>query len=68
MRYKATGLGSVIAQQGRTQEWVARQGGIHPSHLCRLLAGQRTITEDAARAIANALGVPVSLLFEAVTD
>lgn len=63
-RYRATGLSEVIAAQGRTREWIAAQGRVHPSLVTHLLAGRRTISEEVADRIANGLGVPLFLLFE----
>jgi transcriptional regulator with XRE-family HTH domain len=63
-RYRATGLGQFIEEQGRLLEWVAEQGGVHPSLITHLLAGRRTVREDVARKIAAALGVPFGFAFE----
>ncbi len=63
-RYRATALAAVIEAQGRTKEWVAGKGEIHPSLLTHVLAGRRTLGEEAATRIAKALGMPPFLVFE----
>ena len=47
----------LIAEQGRTQKWLAGKCGITDSTLCLVLQGHRTMTLKVALAIASALGV-----------
>lgn len=67
-RYRATELGTVIAQQGRTRQWLAKQAIVHPSLITHLIAGRRTVSEPVAVRIAVALGVPLFLVFELSED
>lgn len=66
-RYRATGLEQAIETQGRRKEWVAARGGVSPSHIAHVLAGRRTVTEDVAVRITQAMGVPLFFAFQ-LTD
>ena len=62
-RYRATGLGAVLRERGVTKAWVARTAGVTRSHVVHLVAGRRTFDEAKATAVADALGLPLFLLF-----
>jgi plasmid maintenance system antidote protein VapI len=47
-------------EQGRTKWWVAKELGTHPSHLSKLISGERPITERVAIRLASVFDVPVS--------
>lgn len=47
-------------EQGRTKWWVARELGTHPSHLSKLISGERRITPRVADRLAELFGVPVT--------
>jgi plasmid maintenance system antidote protein VapI len=51
-------LDRLIREQGRQKAWVAQQAGIHPTHLSKLLSGERRITPALARRLAGIFGVP----------
>jgi plasmid maintenance system antidote protein VapI len=63
-RYQATELETVITEQGRLRQWVAEQSGVHPSLITHLLARRRTVSQEVAERIAQALGVPLFLIFK----
>lgn len=46
-------------EQGRTKWWVAKELGTHPSHLSKLISGERRITPRMARKLAELFGEPV---------
>lgn len=47
-------------EQGRTKWWVAKNLGTHPSHLSKLISGERRITPSVADRLAALFGVPAS--------
>lgn len=53
----------VLDQQERTAAWLARRTGKSPSYVTRVLNGERRPSDDFKERTAEALGVPVSLLF-----
>lgn len=53
----------VLDQQGRTVAWLARKAHVSVSYAWRMLNGERPITAEFRTAAADALGVPVDLLF-----
>lgn len=63
-RYRPIKLGETIETQGRLRSWVARRGGISEPMLSLAISGKRTINETAAIKIAEALQVPIFLIFE----
>lgn len=63
-RYRASGLGNVLAEQGRMRQWVAAQARVDPSLIAHVVAGRRTVSEAVAQRISDALEVDFSLLFE----
>lgn len=66
-RYTATPLlRHVIEEQGRRHGWLADQISRDKSQVSRIVAGERTISEEHARVITNLLGVPFSLLWKLV--
>jgi hypothetical protein len=63
-RYRATGLGKVLEEQGRKRRWLARRVGISEPYLSRIIAGDKTIDRARGERIGALLGVPFFLLFE----
>jgi transcriptional regulator with XRE-family HTH domain len=53
----------VLEQQGRSIAWLARKTGVSVAYAWRMLKGERPITAEFKTAAAEALGVPVDLLF-----
>ena len=51
-------------EQGRTKWWVARELGTHPSHLSKLISGERRITPRLAKRLAELFGVPVTTFLQ----
>lgn len=51
-------------EQGRTKWWVAHELGTHPSHLSKLISGERVITERMAQKLAALFEVPVETFRE----
>lgn len=43
--------------------WLARKAGVSVSYAWRMLNGERPLTDDFRAAAAEALGVPVDILF-----
>jgi transcriptional regulator with XRE-family HTH domain len=56
-------LSDVLASQERTLSWLARKTGKSPSYVLRVTTGERNPSEDFKARAAEALGVPVALLF-----
>jgi transcriptional regulator with XRE-family HTH domain len=65
-RYTAARLGSVLAAQGRSQRWVARQVGVSESLLSHAQAGRRSLDRALAERVAVVLGVPFAMLFDSL--
>jgi plasmid maintenance system antidote protein VapI len=63
-RFRATALRTVIDAQGRRIDWVAKRAKVEPSLLTHLMAGRRTVAEEVAKDVADALGVTVDMVFE----
>jgi len=57
-----TRLAEVLADEGRSQRWLASRAGIHESHLSRIVNGLPP-GPDTQAAIAAALDRPVDDLF-----
>lgn len=55
----------VLEQQGRSIAWLARKAGVSVSYAWLMLRGERPLTEAFRAAAAEALGVPVDILFPA---
>lgn len=53
----------VLEQQGRSIAWLARKADVSVTYAWRMLHGERPITPEFRTAAAEALGVPVDLLF-----
>ncbi len=62
-RYSATRLAEVLEDQGRKQRWLASQIGIHESIVSDWINGRRTLSEDRAKQVAEALAIDFYLLF-----
>lgn len=62
-RYRATGLSSVLDDQGRKRAWLARTVGVSHSLIQMIESGQRTASPDVADRIASAMGVPMAVIF-----
>ena len=52
-------LARIVREQGRLKGWLARQMGIGPERMSRILSGEREMTLSEAGRAAAALGVPV---------
>lgn len=63
-RYYATNLAAILEEQGRRKDWLASEAGISPALVTLLLSGERRASEEVARRIAKALGVPLFLAFD----
>lgn len=53
----------VLEQQGRSIAWLARKANVSVTYAWRMLHGERPVTSEFRTAAAEALGVPVDLLF-----
>jgi transcriptional regulator with XRE-family HTH domain len=53
----------MLDQQERTAAWLARKTGFDPSLVTRILSGERRPSDAFKGRAAEALGVPVALLF-----
>lgn len=53
-----------LTAQGRKSVWLAARLGVSPGHLTRMLAGHRPISNEQAQIIADALGLPMEVIFE----
>lgn len=56
-------LSSVLAAQERSASWLARKTGKSPSYVTLVLQGKRRPSADFKARAAEALNVPVALLF-----
>jgi hypothetical protein len=63
-RYRATGLGEVIDEQGRKRRWLADRVGVSEAYLSMIISGMRTVDRSLGERIGALLGVPFFLLFE----
>jgi hypothetical protein len=64
-RYMATAnLDAVLIAQGRKQSWLAERLGVSSSLLCLIIGGAKTVDRARGQQIADALGVPIGLLFK----
>ena len=63
-RFRATGLGEVIDEQGRKRRWLADRIGVSESYLSMIITGGRTVDRSLGERIGALLGVPFFLLFE----
>lgn len=61
-RYSGAKLRSVLAAQGRRQDWLADQIGIHESYVTKILKEDRPLSRSHALKAATALGIPVHWL------
>jgi transcriptional regulator with XRE-family HTH domain len=48
---------------GQPQSWLAKRSGVSPGGLSEILAGSKGCTRETANQIADALEVPVGVLF-----
>ena len=55
-------------EQGRTKWWVAKNLGTHPSHLSKLISGERRITPSMAARLADLFGEPVATFLPEAGD
>ncbi len=60
----ARNLRRIRLERGLTQEKLSLESGVMQSHLSEIEAGKRNATVDLIGAVAQALGLPVALLFE----
>lgn len=56
-------LVAVLVTQERTASWLARKTGKSPSYVTLVIQGKRRPSEDFKTRSAEALGIPVSVLF-----
>lgn len=56
-------LSATLEAQERTAAWLARKTGKSPSYVTRVLNGERRASKAFQLAAADALSVPVELLF-----
>lgn len=56
-------LGAVLAAQDRTQTWLAKRTGKSPAYVTKVINGTRRPSDDFKQRAADALGVPVAMLF-----
>jgi transcriptional regulator with XRE-family HTH domain len=61
-------LWATMKGRGQTMAWLARSTGVSRSMLYRMKNGDRTITEETARRIAVAMGLPFDGLFFFTTE
>lgn len=57
--YHAAKIKHLIESQGRRKTWISEQLGVTPSHLSRMIMGERPITDRNAQRLADILGVSV---------
>lgn len=58
-------LSGVLESQERTGAWLARKTGKSPAYVTKVLNGTRRPSDDFKARAADALGVPVTLIFPA---
>lgn len=58
-----TNLRRIIEQQGRRHVWFAEQLGVSPSHVTRVMNGEREPGPEFRKKAAALLGVPEAELF-----
>ena len=58
------GVGEVLEVRGIKQGWLAAQVGVSDAMMSRMLASKRRWTAERKQLAAQALGIPVSMLFE----
>lgn len=56
-------LAAVLEVQGRKQAWLAKRLEISRSLFCLIMGGAKVVTRPRGQQIADALGVPLKLLF-----
>ena len=54
---------AILGAQERTGSWLARKTGKSPSYVTRVLFGERRPSDDFKARAAEALSVPVAVLF-----
>lgn len=59
-------LQATLDAQERDRSWLARKTGKSPSYVHRVVNGERRPSEDFKRRCADALSVPLDLLFPEV--
>ena len=65
----AVAVRQALAERERTMSWAARKVGLSPSHLHRVLEGERPLTEAIAQALAALLELPLCTFgIESATD
>jgi len=53
----------MMVHQGRRKDWLARELGVSPSYVTKLLNGKRRWTPALREKASDAFGVPETLLF-----
>ena len=56
-------LTATLETQGRSARWLAKRVGVSPAYITRVIQGERTASSEFKGKVAEALGVPESLLF-----
>lgn len=62
-RYSATAVLATIREQGRSIVWLAGKLGMSRQYTSDVAHGRCVVREDIARRVADALNVPLFLLF-----
>ncbi|KKN76975.1 hypothetical protein LCGC14_0364670 [marine sediment metagenome] len=53
----------ILAKQGRSRRWLADKIGMHEVTLSKILNGKNPLTSEIKKKIANALDIPIDILF-----
>ena len=56
-------LAAIIADQGRSKRWLSQRANVSESLIGKIVTGERTASKEVAQTLADALSVPVFLLF-----
>lgn len=54
-------------QKGWSQEEMAERAGFHPTYIGQLERGEKNATVESISRVSNALGIPLSVLFENIS-
>lgn len=63
-RFDGRQIGTVLAAQGRRQDWLAAQVGVSASTVTRWITGEIAISRSHAEIVAKTLGVPFFVVAE----
>lgn len=56
-------LAAIIADQGRTKRWLSQRANVSESLIGKIVTGERTASKEVATELADALSVPLFVLF-----